>query len=125
MSRRERGVALMPSIVRDRASLPELIADGAAWSTSALAPVVGASQRTAQCVLVELEAAVRMGSMGRARPTSETHAGTLRHSGVRGWAGKPLGLRITFIGASSGPQALLELADVRQHGVRRTRIGKS
>ena len=41
--------------------------DGAAWSTSALALALGASQRTVQRALAELEAAGRVRSIGRAR----------------------------------------------------------
>ena len=44
-----------------------LLADGAAWSTSALALALGASQRTVQRALVELEAEGRVRSIGRAR----------------------------------------------------------
>src|SRR6266705_413850 len=52
---------------RPLARRPVLLADGAAWSTSALALALGASQRTVQRALVELEAAGRVRSMGRAR----------------------------------------------------------
>ena len=44
-----------------------LLADGAAWSTSALALALEASQRTVQRALVELEAAGQVRSIGRAR----------------------------------------------------------
>src|SRR5438128_4851056 len=60
-------VVLVPPIDGDRASLLALLADGAAWSTSALAVALGASQRTVQRVLVELEAAGGVRSIGRAR----------------------------------------------------------
>ncbi len=60
-------VVLVPPIDGDRASLLALLADGAAWSTSALALALGASQRTVQRALVELEAAGRVRSIGRAR----------------------------------------------------------
>ncbi len=60
-------VVLAPPIDGDQASLVALLADGAAWSTSALALAVGASQRTVQRALVELEAAGRVRSIGRAR----------------------------------------------------------
>ena len=60
-------VVLMPPIDGDQASLLALLADGAAWSTSALALACGASQRTVQRALVELEAAGRVRSIGRAR----------------------------------------------------------
>src|SRR6266545_4623307 len=60
-------VVLMPPIDGDQASLLALLADGAAWSTSALALALGASQRTVQRALVELEAAGRVRSIGRAR----------------------------------------------------------
>jgi hypothetical protein len=60
-------VVLVPPIEGDQASLLALLADGAAWSTSALALALGASQRTIQRALVELEAAARVRSIGRAR----------------------------------------------------------
>jgi hypothetical protein len=60
-------VVLVPPIDGDQASLVALLADGAAWSTSALALAVGASQRTVQRALVELEIAGRVRSIGRAR----------------------------------------------------------
>jgi len=60
-------VVLVPPIDGDQASLMALLADGAAWSTSALALALGASQRTVQRALVELEAAERVRSIGRAR----------------------------------------------------------
>ena len=60
-------VVLAPPIEGDQASLVALLSDGAAWSTSALALALGASQRTVQRALVELEAAGRVRSIGRAR----------------------------------------------------------
>lgn len=60
-------VVLVPPIDGDQASLLALLADGAAWSTSALALAVGASQRTVQRALVELEAAGQVRAIGRAR----------------------------------------------------------
>ncbi|MBI3432450.1 MAG: helix-turn-helix domain-containing protein [Hydrogenophilales bacterium] len=60
-------VVLAPPIAGDQASLVALLADGAAWSTSALALALGASQRTVQRALAELEAAGRVRSIGRAR----------------------------------------------------------
>ncbi|HUG77925.1 MAG TPA: helix-turn-helix domain-containing protein [Burkholderiales bacterium] len=60
-------VVLAPPIDGDQASLMALLSDGAAWSTSALALALGASQRTVQRALVELEAAGRVRSIGRAR----------------------------------------------------------
>jgi hypothetical protein len=60
-------VVLVPPIDGDQASLLALLADGAAWSTSALALALGASQRTIQRALVELESAERVRSIGRAR----------------------------------------------------------
>jgi hypothetical protein len=60
-------VVLVPPIDGDQASLLALLADGAAWSTSALALALGASQRTVQRALVELQAAARVRSIGRAR----------------------------------------------------------
>ncbi|HEX6363993.1 MAG TPA: helix-turn-helix domain-containing protein, partial [Albitalea sp.] len=60
-------VVLVPPIEGDPASLLALLADGAAWSTSALALAVGASQRTVQRALVELEADARVRSIGQGR----------------------------------------------------------
>jgi hypothetical protein len=60
-------VLLAPPIDGDQASLMALLSDGAAWSTSALALALGASQRTIQRALVELETAGRVRSIGRAR----------------------------------------------------------
>src|SRR4029077_8376113 len=68
MPRGERAVVLLvPPLDGDQASLLALLADGAACSTSALALARGASQRTVQRALVELEAARRVRSIGRAR----------------------------------------------------------
>uniref|UniRef100_UPI002FCDCA30 helix-turn-helix domain-containing protein n=1 Tax=Duganella sp. S19_KUP01_CR8 TaxID=3025502 RepID=UPI002FCDCA30 len=53
---------LAPPIDGEQGALLALLADGAAWSTSALALAMDASQRTVQRALAELEAA------GRARP---------------------------------------------------------
>ena len=60
-------VVLVPPIDGEQASLLALLADGAAWSTSALGLALDASQRTVQRALVELEAAGRVRSIGRAR----------------------------------------------------------
>ena len=68
MPRGEREVVvLMPPIDGDEASLLALLADGAAWSASALALALGASQRTVQRALVELEAGGQVRTLGRAR----------------------------------------------------------
>ena len=58
---------LAPPIDGEQAALLALLSDGAAWSTSALALALGASQRTVQRALAELEAAGRVRSIGRAR----------------------------------------------------------
>ncbi|MCR8960067.1 helix-turn-helix domain-containing protein [Variovorax sp. S2] len=58
---------LAPPIDGDQASLLALLSDGAAWSTSALALALGASQRTVQRALAELETAGRVRAIGRAR----------------------------------------------------------
>ena len=60
-------VVLAPPIDGDQAALVALLSDGTAWSTSAVALALGASQRTVQRALVELEAAGRVRSIGRAR----------------------------------------------------------
>jgi hypothetical protein len=60
-------IVLAPPIAGEQASLLALLADGAAWSTSALALALGDSQRTVQRALAELEAQGRVRSIGRAR----------------------------------------------------------
>jgi hypothetical protein len=60
-------VVLLPPIAGEQASLLALLADGAAWSTSALALALAASQRTVQRALVELQAQGRVRSIGRGR----------------------------------------------------------
>ena len=60
-------VVLAPPVDSDQGSLVALLSDGEAWSTSALALALGASQRTVQRSLAELEAAGRVRSMGLAR----------------------------------------------------------
>jgi len=60
-------VVLAPPIDGEQASLVALLSDGAAWSTSALAIALGASQRTVQRALVELQDGGRVRSIGRAR----------------------------------------------------------
>ena len=63
-----REVALLaPPIDGEQASLVALLSDGAAWSTSALAQALGASQRTVQRALAELEEGGRVRSIGQAR----------------------------------------------------------
>ena len=58
---------LAPPMDGDQGALLALLADGAAWSTSALALALGDSQRTVQRALAELEAAGQARSVGRAR----------------------------------------------------------
>jgi hypothetical protein len=66
--RHARDVAVLaPPIDGDQAALVALLADGAAWSTSALSLALGTSQRTIQRALVELEEEGRVRSLGRAR----------------------------------------------------------
>jgi hypothetical protein len=65
--RRERVVVLVPPIDGDQASLLALLADGAAWSTSALALALDTSQRTVQRALAASESAGHVRSIGRAR----------------------------------------------------------
>jgi hypothetical protein len=60
-------VVLAPPFDGDQASLVALLCDGAAWSTSALALALGASQRTVQRALAELEAQGRVRAIGQAR----------------------------------------------------------
>jgi DNA-binding transcriptional ArsR family regulator len=58
---------LAPPVDGEEASLRALLADGAAWSTSALAQALGVSQRTVQRALADLEAAGLVRSLGQAR----------------------------------------------------------
>jgi len=60
-------VVLAPPIEGEQAALLALLADGAAWSTSALALAVGDSQRTVQRAVAELEAAGQVRAVGQAR----------------------------------------------------------
>ena len=60
-------VVLAPPIAGEQASLLALLSDGAAWSTSALALALQASQRTVQRALAELESAGRLRAIGRGR----------------------------------------------------------
>jgi len=64
----ERDVVLLaPPIDGEQGALVALLSDGAAWSTSALAQALGASQRTVQRALSELEAQGRVRAIGQAR----------------------------------------------------------
>ncbi len=64
----EREVVLIaPPIDGEQASLVALLSDGAAWSTSALALALGASQRTVQRALAELQAQERVRAIGQGR----------------------------------------------------------
>ncbi|MBV6321550.1 helix-turn-helix domain-containing protein [Duganella violaceipulchra] len=58
---------LAPPIDGEQGALLALLADGEAWSTSALALALDASQRTVQRALAELEAAGRARPIGQAR----------------------------------------------------------
>jgi hypothetical protein len=60
-------VVLAPPIDGDGAALLALLADGAPWSTSALAMALATSQRSVQRALAELQAAGRVRAIGRAR----------------------------------------------------------
>ncbi len=63
-----RAVALLaPPIEGEQAALVALLSDGAPWSTSALSLALGASQRTVQRALAELEADGRVRAIGHAR----------------------------------------------------------
>ena len=63
-----RAVAVLaPPFEGEQASLVALLSDGAPWSTSALALALGASQRTVQRALAELEGRGRVRALGRAR----------------------------------------------------------
>ena len=70
-------IVLAPPIDGDEASLVALLSDGAAWSSSALAMALGASQRTVQRALVELEAA-GTGALYRTGPRPTMAGATAR-----------------------------------------------
>ena len=58
---------LAPPLEGEQAALLALLADGAAWSTSALALALGDSQRTVQRALAELESGGLVRAIGQAR----------------------------------------------------------
>ncbi|MRV73888.1 helix-turn-helix domain-containing protein [Duganella sp. FT92W] len=58
---------LAPPIAGEQASLLALLADGAAWPTSALAQALDTSQRTVQRALAALEVAGRVRAIGQGR----------------------------------------------------------
>lgn len=67
-ARGDRPVAVLaPPIDGEQGALVALLSDGAPWSTSALALALGASQRTVQRALAELEAEGRVRSIGQTR----------------------------------------------------------
>jgi hypothetical protein len=66
--KRARGVVVLaPPVEGDDAAVLALLADGEAWSSSALALALGTSQRTAQRSLDALAAAAKVQSFGRGR----------------------------------------------------------
>jgi hypothetical protein len=65
--RAPRVVVLTPPVDGTDTALLALVADGTAWSTSALAVALGSSQRTVQRSLAALEAAGRVHAVGHAR----------------------------------------------------------
>jgi hypothetical protein len=58
---------LAPPIDSPDATLLALLADGEAWSTSALALALGSSQRTVQRALADLAVAGQVRALGRGR----------------------------------------------------------
>jgi tetratricopeptide (TPR) repeat protein len=61
-------VALLePPIAGEQAAVLALLSDGAAWSSSALALALDASQRTVQRALAELQASAQVRAVGQAR----------------------------------------------------------
>ncbi|MDZ5699674.1 helix-turn-helix domain-containing protein [Chelativorans sp. M5D2P16] len=60
-------VVLTPPIDEEHSAVLALLADGEAWSSSALALALGASQRTVQRALEQLAAADKVQSFGRGR----------------------------------------------------------
>jgi len=66
--RHDRAAAVLaPPIDGEKGELEALLADGMAWSTSALALALGASQRTVQRSLAELELSGRVRAVGQTR----------------------------------------------------------
>lgn len=63
----ERVVVLTPPIEDDNATVLACLADGEAWSSSALALALGASQRSVQRALDELQLAGKVQGVGRGR----------------------------------------------------------
>ena len=62
-----RVVLLAPPVDGAQGALRGLLADGMAWSTSALALATGDSQRSVQRALADMEAAGQVRAIGRAR----------------------------------------------------------
>jgi hypothetical protein len=60
-------IVLAPPMAGEQAALAALLSDGAAWSTSALALALGASQRTVQRGVAALEAAGQVRAIGQGR----------------------------------------------------------
>ena len=60
-------VVLAPPVEGEQGALHGLLADGTAWSTSALALATGDSQRSVQRALAAMEAAGQVRAIGRAR----------------------------------------------------------
>src|SRR4029078_6047006 len=60
-------LVLAPPIESPDSAVLALIADGEAWSTSALALALGSSQRTVQRALSALEALSKVRTLGRGR----------------------------------------------------------
>ncbi len=84
---------LAPPLDDAHAALVALLADGAAWSTSALALAAGTSQRSVQRALAELEADMKVRAVGRGR--------------ARRWVAPPLtGFATILLLPSPPPSAL-------------------
>jgi hypothetical protein len=60
-------LVLLPPLAGEQGAIQALLADGAAWSTSALALALGASQRTVQRALAQLQAQGQVRAIGQAR----------------------------------------------------------
>ncbi|MFD1577836.1 helix-turn-helix domain-containing protein, partial [Ramlibacter ginsenosidimutans] len=60
-------VVIAPPMDGEQAAVLALLADGSAWSTSALALALDASQRTVQRAMAELESAGQVRAIGQAR----------------------------------------------------------
>ncbi|WP_299341433.1 helix-turn-helix domain-containing protein [uncultured Pseudoxanthomonas sp.] len=84
-------VVLAPPVDGEQGALHGLLADGTAWSTSALALATGDSQRSVQRALADMEAAGQVRAIGRAR--------------ARRWVAQPLAGFTTILLLPASPSS--------------------